>query len=513
MNAMNKQRDRDAWARLRFAIIGPLLSTPPTGRHLQSTLRELSERDWIHPISGLETRFGVSTIERWLYLAQNSDDPMGAMRRKRREDAGVQQSLSPSVIAAIHASYARHPYFSVQLHHANLVAASELDTSIGRIPSYSTLKRYFRRQGLVKKPKSSLDTPGARQAQARLEALEVRSFEVDHTFALWHLDFHDGSRRVLEKNGRWIKPKLLGVLDDHSRLCCHAQWYRAEDTEALVHGFSQAIAKRGLPRALMTDNGSAMISSEFTQGLHTLGIVHERTLPRSAYQNGKQETLWATLEGRLMAMISDAQDLTLEQLNLYTQLWVEQDYHQNRHSELGSTPLRRFLDAPSLRRDAPDSNTLRGTFRQHVTRRQRRSDGTVSLEGKRFEIPSRFGHLQEITLSYARWNLAQVQMIDPDTGVMLSRVYPLDKSSNASGQRRARQPQADTAQSVNSKQTPIRTTPLPSVNGLCSLMSKHVRDHIDSGRPPGYVPSPGAPDDNDIDVDTDTFNNNQTTSS
>jgi len=210
--------------------------------------------------------------------------------------------------------------------------------------------------------------------------------------------FYDGSRRVLEKNGRWIKPQLPGVLDNHSRLCCHAQWYRSENTEALVHGFSRAIAKRRLPRSHMSDNGSAMISSEFTQGLHTLGIVHERTLPRSANQYGKQETLWATLEGRLMAMISDAEDLTLEQLNLYTQLWVEQDYHQNRHSELGSTPLRRFLDAPSLRRDAPDSNTLRRAFCHHVTRRQSRSDGTAVPDSRKptpFNRPTANKHTLE----------------------------------------------------------------------------------------------------------------------
>lgn len=159
----------------------------------------------------------------------------------------MHHSIRPPLITAINALYAQYPQFSVQLHHDNLVAACELDNSIGPIPSYSTLKRYFRARGLVKKRKPRQDTPGARQAVARLEALEVRSFEVDCAFGLWHLDFHDGSRRVLEKNGRWIKPKLLGILDDHSRLGCHLQWYRSEDTEALVHGFTQAIAKRGLP--------------------------------------------------------------------------------------------------------------------------------------------------------------------------------------------------------------------------------------------------------------------------
>jgi transposase InsO family protein len=115
---------------------------------------------------------------------------------------------------------------------------------------------------------------------------------------------------------------LLGVIDDHSRLGCHLQWYRAEDTQALVHGFCQALAKRGLPRSCMTDNGSAMISEEFVSGLHNLGIVHERTLSYAAYQNGKQENLWATLEGRLMAMIESSEQLRLERLNLLTQVWA-----------------------------------------------------------------------------------------------------------------------------------------------------------------------------------------------
>ncbi len=81
-------------------------------------------------------------------------------------------------------------------------------------------------------------------------------------------------------------PLALSLLDDHSRLCCHVQWYLSETACDLVHGLSQAIQKRGLPRALMTDNGSAMVAEEVTEGLLRLGIVHERTLPYSPYQKG-----------------------------------------------------------------------------------------------------------------------------------------------------------------------------------------------------------------------------------
>jgi transposase InsO family protein len=43
-----------------------------------------------------------------------------------------------------------------------------------------------------------------------------------------------------------------------------------ENTECLVHCFSQAVARRGLPRLLHNDNGSAMIAGEFVQGLDRL---------------------------------------------------------------------------------------------------------------------------------------------------------------------------------------------------------------------------------------------------
>jgi transposase InsO family protein len=37
--------------------------------------------------------------------------------------------------------------------------------------------------------------------------------------------------------------------------------------------------KRGLPRALMTDNGAAMLAEEVSAGLAHLGVVHRTTLP------------------------------------------------------------------------------------------------------------------------------------------------------------------------------------------------------------------------------------------
>ena len=97
-------------------------------------------------------------------------------------------------------------------------------------------------------------SPGAKKAAKRLEQREVRSYEIDYVNGLWHLDFHHGSLKVLHSSGEWVKPLLLAVMDDHSRLICHLQGYYSEDTECLVHGFCQALQKRALPRSLLSDN-------------------------------------------------------------------------------------------------------------------------------------------------------------------------------------------------------------------------------------------------------------------
>ncbi len=88
--------DPDGWARLRFAIVGPLLADPPPSGELGARLQELAAKDWRHPVTGLPLRFGFGTLERWYYLARDAHDPVAALRRRRRRDAGHQRGLTPA---------------------------------------------------------------------------------------------------------------------------------------------------------------------------------------------------------------------------------------------------------------------------------------------------------------------------------------------------------------------------------------------------------------------------------
>jgi hypothetical protein len=277
----------ERWARMRFAVIGPLLAAPPEPGQLQAALKALAAQQWRHPISGEAVRFSFSTLERWFYAARRAArDPVAALRPRRRVDAGCHRRLSAALREILHAPYERHRGWSVQLHVDNLAAEVAEQPALGPMPSYATVRRYLRAQGMNRRPgRRGRSTPGAALAERRLATREVRSYELAHVNALWHADFHVGSRRVLGADGRWHSAHLLGILDDCSRLGCHAQWYLTEDTERLVHGLSQALQKRGLPRALMTDRGSAESAAELTEGLLRLGIVHQPTLPYSPYQN------------------------------------------------------------------------------------------------------------------------------------------------------------------------------------------------------------------------------------
>ena len=462
--------DRDRWARLRFAIIGPLLAAPPAKGELQDALRALSRRTWEHPTTGSPIQFGKSTLERWFYAARRaSQEPVAVLKTKVRSDAGRHRMLSPRLIEAIHAQYRDHPSWSVQLHYDNLVALLGKED----VPSYATVRRYFAAQGMRKTPRRSHS-----KASEQFARREIRSYEAEHCNAVWHLDYHFGSRNVLTSRG-WAKPLALCIIDDRSRLATHVQWYLHDDVRSLVHGFSQALMRRGLPRALLTDNGAAMLAEEFKNGLHALGILHETTLPYAAYQNGKQERLWATLEGRLMAMLESVKELSLELLNKATHAWVEHDYHQTRHAEMGCSPLERYRAGPDVGRQCPAPEVLRRAFRAEVSRVQRWSDGTVSLKGQRFEVPARFAHLKRVQLRYARWDLSSVDLVDARTGAILSTLYPLDKSANASGERRTIEAAVTDA---DQKAPPQAGEQIPP------LLKKLLADFAATGLPPPYLP-------------------------
>ena len=99
----------------------------------------------------------------------------------------------------------------------------------------------------------------------------------------------------------------------------------------------------------------------------------------------------------------------------------------------------------------------------------------ASLEGVRFEIPSRYGHLEKLSVRYASWDLSSVYLCDPKTGTILCHLYPQDKKKNAEGLRASKTPALASA------------PPLCSP-GIAPLLQKIIRQYATTGLPPAYLP-------------------------
>jgi transposase InsO family protein len=253
------------------------------------------------------------------------------------------------------------------------------------------------------------------------------------------------------------------------------QWYWGETGENVVHSFSQAAQKRGLPGAAYSDRGKAELCGEFRSGLARLGVLDQHTRGYSPHMNGKCEHVWSRLEGRLINLLAGQKDLTLKRLNDLTQAWAEMEYNRTFHREIGETPLARYLRIKDVSKPCPSAEELRLTFCIEVARKQRRSDGTISLEGRRYEIPSRFRTQETLHIKYARWDLNYVHIIDPRTGLAIARIFPIDKNANADGRRRVIEDPAPI-------QPVIETTVLPP------LLRKLWEDYSESGFLPAYKP-------------------------
>ena len=106
----------------------------------------------------------------------------------------------------------------------------------------------------------------------------------------------------------------------------------------------------------------------------------------------------------------------------------------------------------------------------------------MALAGTRYEIPNRYRHLEQVRLSYARWNLSEVELLDPQAPTALCRLYPSDKSANAQGQRRSLEPlpnlpdtESDTLLNKSDPQWP-------------PLLRQMLAEFAATGLPPAYLP-------------------------
>ncbi len=209
--------------------------------------------------------------------------------------------------------------------------------------------------------------------------VDRRKFEAELPNDLWQSDVMHGPR--VDVDGKMRKTYLIAIIDDHSRLITYAHFYLSENLLCYLDAFENALARRGLPRKLYVDNGAAFRSKHLEYITASLAITLIHAKPYMPQGKGKIERWFKTVRSRFLANCAVA---TLTELNADFDCWLNEDYHQRKHSSTGQTPFERFTSKMHCLRSSPAN--LKDYFRK-VARRTVAKDRTITLNGRLYEGP------------------------------------------------------------------------------------------------------------------------------
>lgn len=350
-------------ATFRFGVIHELVNrTDLDWGEQQRLIRDACSKRWSIPFSD-KTRVSHTTILRWMQLYKKSNGKLESLYPFDRSDRGKSRAMPEETVLSLIALREELPRLTI----GKLIAKMEERglVSAGVRLNPSTVYRLFNHHGLVK--------PEREKAEDR------RKFEAELANDIWQSDVMHGP--MVKVGDKMRKAYLIALIDDHSRLIVYGGFYLSEGLDCYVDGFEKALLRRGLPRKLYVDNGSAFRSHHLEQVCASLGIALIHARPYKPQGKGKIERFFRSVREDFLAGFEGK---TLEELNGAFSDWLESVYHERKHTSTGQTPFERFTSKMECLRPAPDN--LKDHFRKLVRRRVAK-DRTVTLEGKLFEAP------------------------------------------------------------------------------------------------------------------------------
>lgn len=398
---MDKEK-QEKIAIFRFGVIFPLVecSNRKHWGEKEKVLRDLVSREWDIPFS---QRIYISraTILNWYRHYEQGGRKIEALFPRCRDDRGRSRSVDNETIDVLVRMKNENPLLTVP-------RLMEKAQALGLFPpgkevSLATVYRLMKIHTVKTKKKQE----------------DLRKFEVQMSNDLWQSDCMHGPKVLYE--GRNRKTYLFAIIDDHSRLIPHGQFYMAESLDNYLDCLWSALRKRGVPRKLYVDNGPAFRSHRLKLGCASLGIGLSYARPYRPQGKGKIERFFRTVRGQLLVELPE--NLTVEELNTRFFAYIENTYHVRRHGSTGQTPLERYLeDGPFLRR-APDD--LPDYFRKKEVRVVN-NDRTVKLDGHMFEAPAGLiSH--KVTLRFETYE--RIEVFDGE--VSKGFLSPLDPEINS----------------------------------------------------------------------------------
>lgn len=351
-------------ANFRFSIIGDFVTGVRFARgEREKIMREKAARKYEVPGSH-RTRVSKGTIEFWIAKYRAAGNNSSGLFPLTRNDKGESKVLSLSLRMALKDLKQENPEYTLptliaKLRELRLLAPEENLNS-------ATCYRFL----------STIEPAVSGEQNA-----DRRPFEGAYPNAIWQCDVMHGPQ-VVTPDKLHKKAYLIAIIDDHSRLITHGQFYLNETVQSLKDCLFHAVQKRGVPQKFYVDNGSCYRSDSLANTCTMLGTQLVHTPPYTPQGRGKIERFFRTVRDSFL-QLNNNKTLSLDQINERFTSWLE-EYHDRVHGGTDQTPIGKFTRDMQSVRSAPVN--LHEYFRECEQRVVRR-DRTVQLNGLTFEVP------------------------------------------------------------------------------------------------------------------------------
>jgi len=188
----------------------------------------------------------------------------------------------------------------------------------GRTPTRGAIYRLCIEEGLLTRSQVAPNT--FRRIVKKYEMFKPDSeasnkhrlaFSKAHANDMWQADTLYGP--YVKVDGTAIQTRLIAFIDDASRVCCHGQFFLAENADTLIEAMRSAFYKRGVPQSLYVDNGAIYSGKEIIQICARVGCLLHHTPVRDGAAKGKVERFFRTVRDQFLIRNLDLS--SLESLN------------------------------------------------------------------------------------------------------------------------------------------------------------------------------------------------------
>jgi len=356
---------------LKMRVLGAIDMAP--GDSIKARIQAVSQMTFTDE-DGNPRQFTWRTIQTWYSRYQKHG--VTVMENQTRSDKGKTRKVSlemvqeaiDAVYPKVHGAPKRAVLYRLCLEQGLLTRS---------LVAPNTFSRLVKQYDMLKHPTES-------------ENKQRLAFAKAHANQMWQADTLYGP--CVQREGTSVQTRLIAFIDDASRVCCHGQFFPAENIDTLIEALRAAFYKRGVPDCLYVDNGSIYTSKEIIQICARVGCLLAHTPVRDGAAKGKIERFFRTVREQFLCRQLDLSSLSA--LNQAFTHWVEESYNAQVHSILGMSPLDRFaLDRGRVRFLPPNEANDELFFVEEE--RHVRTDNTFSFKALRWEAPR---HLPDRTV-------------------------------------------------------------------------------------------------------------------